>query len=51
MKKAQYKVVNANGSLIQTFGSDFQSANKFARENNRCGLMYGLRAVRYYVTA
>lgn len=51
MKKAQYNVVNSNGNLIKAFGADYKAACLYAKQNERCGLMYGLRVTRYYVTA
>lgn len=48
-RSARYDVVNANGNLIRSFGADYAAAMSFAKENNGCGLKYGLRVRRYYV--
>lgn len=44
-----YQVVNGNGALIKTFGTDFSSAKKWAEENEGCGLRYCLRVQKYRV--
>jgi hypothetical protein len=44
-----YQVVNGNGALIKTFGTDFTAAKKWAEENEGCGLRYCLRVEKYRV--
>ena len=52
MKKAHYQVVNSNGQLLQTFGSGvdaLHAAKAWVKDNEGCGLRYGLRVVKYFV--
>lgn len=48
-KVAHYQVVNANGALLKTFGTDFKAAKEWAESSEGCGLRYGLRVVKYFV--
>lgn len=50
-KKANYYIVNGNGSLIKTFGADYRAAVRFVNANRGCGLMYGLRIKKQFLLA